>query len=281
MNVAEIFKDLDINVPEAVLYAIGVIFFGCWLLRTRFGTRALINSLPRRNNMLPFLPFIPFLIRLAILSVVTFAFEKFSHNLPEWQNILFNNLLYCVSAVLTAILIIYIVEHTFARRLIGFGFNFKTIHKDLGAALLNLFTIWPIVMAAIVITILIGKIFVNPDFEMKPHEELKVITSTPQLSVRLIIILTTTTIVPFFEEILFRGLFQSMFRTFLVKPWPAIAITSLIFAMVHSNPEHWPALFVLSMCIGYSYEKSGSLFRPIFIHSFFNAASLIGTLMSQ
>ena len=60
--------------------------------------------------------------------------------------------------------------------------------------------------------------------------------------------------------------------------WPAIAISSLLFTMTHADAGHWPALFVLGICMGYAYEKSGSLFRPIFIHSIFNAISVIATL---
>jgi hypothetical protein len=69
-----------------------------------------------------------------------------------------------------------------------------------------------------------------------------------------------------------------MFRKFIGRPWPAIMVTSLMFAIVHQNPEHWPTLFVLSCCMGYSYEKSGSLYRPIFIHIIFNTISIASTL---
>jgi len=48
--------------------------------------------------------------------------------------------------------------------------------------------------------------------------------------------------------------------------------------VIHADAGHWPALLVLSMSMGYAYEKSGSLFRPIFIHSIFNATSIIATL---
>jgi membrane protease YdiL (CAAX protease family) len=77
---------------------------------------------------------------------------------------------------------------------------------------------------------------------------------------------------------LFRGLFQTMLRSISAKPWLSIAISSVLFALAHANAGHWPALFALSLCMGYSYEKSGSLLRPIFIHSLFNATSIIGTL---
>jgi hypothetical protein len=85
------------------------------------------------------------------------------------------------------------------------------------------------------------------------------------------------------EEMLFRGFFQTAIRSVwefrnLNGAWPSILISSALFAIVHANPGHWPALFVLAVCLGYAYEKSGSLFRPIFIHSFFNAATIIAVL---
>jgi membrane protease YdiL (CAAX protease family) len=60
--------------------------------------------------------------------------------------------------------------------------------------------------------------------------------------------------------------------------WIAILISSGLFAATHADTGHWPALFVLGVCLGYAYEKSGSLFRPIFIHSLFNATSIIAVL---
>jgi membrane protease YdiL (CAAX protease family) len=85
-------------------------------------------------------------------------------------------------------------------------------------------------------------------------------------------------IAPTLEEMLFRGLFQSAIHSYTNRPWLSILLTSAIFAMVHSNPGHWPALAVLSVGLGYSYEKSGSLFRPIIIHALFNAASIAAAL---
>jgi hypothetical protein len=78
--------------------------------------------------------------------------------------------------------------------------------------------------------------------------------------------------------VLFRGLFQTLLRSYIIRPWPAIIFASLIFIIFHANPEHWPALFMLSLCLGYAYEKSGSLFRSIFIHSVFNAMSVFAAL---
>jgi len=69
-----------------------------------------------------------------------------------------------------------------------------------------------------------------------------------------------------------------MVRSYLGRPWPAILLTSVLFATVHGNVTHWPALFVLSLGLGYAYEKSGSLLRPLFMHAMFNGISILGTL---
>ena len=50
--------------------------------------------------------------------------------------------------------------------------------------------------------------------------------------------------------------------------------------MVHQNAEHWPVLFVLAVGMGYAYEKSGSLWRPIFIHALFNSIPILQSLLS-
>jgi membrane protease YdiL (CAAX protease family) len=55
-------------------------------------------------------------------------------------------------------------------------------------------------------------------------------------------------------------------------------VTSLVFVIFHANPEHWLALFALSLCLGYTYEKSGSLFRAVFVHALFNAMSVLAAL---
>ena len=147
---------------------------------------------------------------------------------------------------------------------------------------------------------------------MQQHQQLTTITEYPQLPLRIMISVVAVVIASLFEEMIFRGLFQTTIRSyfearpssagFRLKPavggwspiiqgtghedhvtdrygaWFAILISSGIFAAIHANTGHWPALFVLGVCLGYAYEKSGSLFRPIFIHSFFNAASIIATL---
>ena len=108
----------------------------------------------------------------------------------------------------------------------------------------------------------------------------KQIIAYSQWQVRALIVFTAVVVVPFVEELIFRGMIQTMLRSYIVKPWPAIFLASFVFVVFHADAPHWPALFVLSICLGYTYEKSGSLFRSIFVHALFNAMSVLAALNS-
>ncbi len=265
---------------EDVICLTGLILLGSWLLRTSWGRKALADSIPRKNNMPVYLPFIPLLIWFGTVSIALSITKKFLPDLLDWQNALLENFILCLGAITAMAVIVFLVRTNFERRLKGFGLNPKTIGRDFLAAFVNLLSVWPLVLLALTMTLFFGQLVWGQDFQLQQHEELKSITAHSQLSVRVLIVITAVIIVPVFEEMLFRGLFQTMIRSFLLKPWLSIVISSALFAVVHQSPGHWPALFVFSICLGYSYEKSGSLFRPVFIHAFFNAASIIAMLYS-
>jgi membrane protease YdiL (CAAX protease family) len=131
----------------------------------------------------------------------------------------------------------------------------------------------------IVVTTYIGKKIWGTDFAVEQHQELETIAAYSQLSIRTVILINAAVVAPVFEEMMFRGLFQTMIRSIIVKPWISISLSSIIFTAVHINASHWPALLVLAFTLGYAYEKSGSLLRPIIIHAIFNAAAIIAVMM--
>ena len=244
----------------------GVTILGYWLLHTSLGTEALADSRPRRNNMPFYLPFAVLFISFGITAPATSLAEIFVGNLSGWRKDFLFNVVFCICELLSIAAIILLARIYFSRRLKGFGLNIKTIIKDFFAALVYLLSIQPVIMA---------------DYHLQQHQQLEMITQYPELPLRIIVIIAAVIVAPVFEEMLFRGLFQSMARSYFETrygAWKAILVSSVLFAMVHANAGHWPSLFVLSLCIGYSYEKSGSLFRPIFIHATFNAISVISTL---
>jgi membrane protease YdiL (CAAX protease family) len=283
MNALEILKQFcsEITITDGIILLPGLTLFGIWLLKTSFGRKALADSVPRRNNMPAYLPFIPLFIWFGTVSLAITITAKLLPDLPDWQGALLDNAYLSIGAIAAMAIIIFLARVHFVRRLKGFGLNAKTIHKDFFAAFLNLLSVWPIVMLMIILTTFLGKLIWGQEFEMQQHQELELITAYSELPVRVLIIITAVAIVPAFEEMLFRGLFQTMLRSFLDSrkgAWLSIIISSGLFTAAHYEPTHWPALFALSVCMGYAYEKSGSLFRPIFIHSLFNATSIIAAL---
>ena len=56
--------------------------------------------------------------------------------------------------------------------------------------------------------------------------------------------------------------------------WAAIVVTAALFASVHAMWT-WPPIFILAVCLGYAYERTGNLWVPILIHASFNAVSTL------
>ena len=75
---------------------------------------------------------------------------------------------------------------------------------------------------------------------------------------------------PVCEEIFFRGF---LFRVLRVRAafWIAAAIDGLLFGLVHGVNAAFPILVVLGVLLCWVYERSGTLFATIAIHSLNNA----------
>jgi membrane protease YdiL (CAAX protease family) len=277
---------------EAIILIGGFVIFCVWLTVTSFGRKALLQSEPRRNNMHPS---VPFLVMLAYFGITAYVFlgmcKLWSIAEDSWQFTFYGNVLTGVSAIITGFIVILLVRRSFARSLKGFGLNLRLwsafggrrLLRDFGAAVVTIWAVWPILMAVLLVTIEIGKLIYGSDFNLEQHPELKTITTYSAaggLPLIISVFVAAVLIAPIIEELLFRGLLQSTLRSLGYGPWLSIAIGSFFFILFHAAPSHWPALFVLSMSLGYSYERSGSLLRPIFIHAIFNATSVVVTLLT-
>ncbi|MHC4546650.1 MAG: lysostaphin resistance A-like protein [Planctomycetota bacterium] len=267
----------------------GLFLFGRWLLKTSLGRKALADSMPRRNNMPPYLCLVPLFVWLGPIPLAIQITEVLAADLQDWQRASLNNLIYCVGAIVVMAVIIFLVRASFTRRLKGFGLNIRSIHKDFFFAFLNYITVLPLIMATMALMMFMGRLFFGPEYQISQHEQLELITAYPRWQLRILVFVVAVVIAPVLEEMIFRGLIQTVIRSFFEsrdsklktrsRVWLPIFISAGLFSMVHGNVPHWPALFLLGVCMGYAYEKSGSLFRPIFIHAFFNAITVIFVLL--
>jgi len=88
----------------------------------------------------------------------------------------------------------------------------------------------------------------------------------------LVVAVGAATLVPLLEEILFRGALYRSLRE-QVGPAKAAFLSALVFAACHRSPAGFGPIFVLALLLAYAYEKTGSLWAAVLLHSFFNATS--------
>jgi membrane protease YdiL (CAAX protease family) len=258
----------------------GVALFARWLLSTSLGRESLAHSKPRRNCMAPSTPillFIAWLIGGGLLQTVAYHAAR---NMEQWQTLFLGQSVSSVGSLGSVVLILILAKLDFARGLKGLGLRLKTVPRDLGFAFLTLLAVWPLVLAAMSLTILVTRELLGREYRIPPHEALKLITESGAVPLQVILAIMAVVVAPMVEEMLFRGLFQTMIRSYLQRPWPAIVLTSLLFASIHQDVSHWPSLFMLALGLGYAYEKSGSLLRPIFMHAMFNGITIV-TVLTQ
>lgn len=87
-------------------------------------------------------------------------------------------------------------------------------------------------------------------------------------------ILNIVVVVPIIEEIVFRGLFYKLLRSYF-SIVPSMLMSSIIFSIVHKNILVSIVLFSLGLILCYSYERNKSIIYPIVIHSLFNLLMLL------
>ena len=261
------------------IWLVGLTIMLKWVVDTHFGKTALPQIHRRRNRMSFYTPLIPFAVWL--LSGLAFAYmiASYESSLSDYHQELLKLFLSLVISILILILCVFIIRRNFVRGFKGIGFRTGSILKDFAMGLARIIVLFPLISLTLLVTVAVGQYITgNPEWTIDRHQGLEMLEKYPQLSMKIILIVLSVVIAPVLEEILFRGLFQTMMRNFVSNPWFAIFATSILFAMAHDNPLHWPTIFVLSAGLGYAYEKSNSLWQSIFMHTLFNAVSVIGTL---
>lgn len=95
--------------------------------------------------------------------------------------------------------------------------------------------------------------------------------STPgQLALAIVAVVVAA---PLAEELVFRGLFHRVFsRTW--GPWPAIAVSSLVFGVAHGQAWYLLGLIGIGVLLAFLWEATGSLTACCLAHAVHNGVSL-------
>lgn len=72
---------------------------------------------------------------------------------------------------------------------------------------------------------------------------------------------------PLSEELVLRGaILRSLLRSSRLSPWGAIAISAVLFAVVHFNPVQMPHAFLIGLLLGWMYYRTGSILPGVAFH---------------
>jgi len=94
-------------------------------------------------------------------------------------------------------------------------------------------------------------------------------TETVINSKSILFAIVMTILSPILEELVFRGYLFKAWRHTRLGLYGTLILTSLLFIALHFGQYHWSTmvfLFILSLILGLSREKTGSVLVPIIIH---------------
>ncbi len=77
------------------------------------------------------------------------------------------------------------------------------------------------------------------------------------------------------EELIFRGLVQKLFHKWFGRIFPAILVTSLLFAAMHFQFLSFLPRFSLGLILGFIFYRSGSIWLVMLLHLLNNATAVV------
>lgn len=80
---------------------------------------------------------------------------------------------------------------------------------------------------------------------------------------------------PLAEEMVFRGAILRSLLRWKQNPWVGIAISALLFAVVHMNPAQMPHAFLIGLLLGWMYWRTNSIVPGVVYHWVNNTVAYI------
>lgn len=218
-----------------------------------------------------------FVVQFFIAPTILLVFKLFSKQSDEiiygWVNVIT-----IFIATVGVVFFGYLLDLRFWKSLWGTSKNYSQRLSDFSIGVISWFISYP---AAVVVGQIAGLIFCVTYQEANDQvaiQNIKAVMGMPSLFY--LTILSTFTLIPVLEEVLFRGYLQTWFVERFGRR-VAIVITSIVFTLFHysasqgmANFEILPSLFVLSCFLGFIYERQRSIWTPIALHATFNCVSL-------
>lgn len=109
---------------------------------------------------------------------------------------------------------------------------------------------------------------------LDPQDNVRAFQATDSLAVKLLMGVAAVVVAPIVEETMFRGFLYGVLKRYSDGYFAAMC-SALLFAVVHMHVGSLVPLFVLALGFCLAYELTGCLLVPMFMHAFFNGASIV------
>lgn len=253
-------EGIDPTAPETLadpaygILALGIVVLALWIVRRiAHPEKLLLRQIPGRPNTLHILHPIGLILIFYLLQLTSAPLAV------PWVYAAT-----CGVQLAVFLLALFTAQQTFRRGIRrGLGLTLRRWKIDTSRGLIALLASLPVLQGLI---ILLTWLFPESQRNHEALEEMK----RAEILGKALLILSATVLAPLMEEVVFRGFLQTTLRKYLGSAWLGILCTSVFFALVHGIWLHWPVLFVLSLVLGYNYERTGRLWASIVLHATFN-----------
>ena len=247
------------------LVSVGLITMVIWIVRrTASPGKLRLHDTPGRPNNLD--PAIVMAILVVWLGTGSLAHWGLGKTYPEesLKLLVLANLISHVSCATACLLAAALAFPHGIRQ--GLGLNLRHALFDSGRGVLAMLASFPVMMG---MAIALQRFF--------PAQRHPMLSAARELSAgwSALVVFLAVVVAPVSEELLFRGILQSVFRRYTRRPWVGVTVSAGLFAMVHwSVPYSVPSMFLFGLVLGYNYERCGRLYPAILAHTLFNAANM-------
>ena len=159
----------------------------------------------------------------------------------------------------------------------------RSIRRELPMAAVGLMIAAPLVFGVITAVTLIGEPLGLQEPDDLSHTMLRALRDADSIVPVIGIFLSAAVLAPVLEEVIYRGLIQTALVNTLGADhrWLVVLTAGILFGVIHVGqpPQQLVGLVVLGICLGWLYERSGSLWPSILVHAGFNAINLTMVLM--
>ncbi len=176
-----------------------------------------------------------------------------------------------VMDILTVSFIYYFIVRKYKQKLSSLGLNLKNFLGEFILGVKSYISILPVILMTLSIIVWLSNLFnyqppTQPIFDLFFQEKRSVLVIYLSIFV--------TILGPIVEEIFFRGFAYRALRD-KIGAFKAIALTSLIFAALHTNLAGFFPILILGILLAYLAQKTNSLIPSITVHIMHNSSILL------